>query len=661
MPKTKPVKRIALIGNPNCGKSTLFNRLTGLSQKTSNLPGTTVESTSGQVKIGDETIELIDLPGIYSLFAQAEDERLVVSTLLGLDFPKPDALVYILDGSNLRRNLLLVSQVAELGIPASCILTMADTAKRRHIEVQVEKLEQELGIPVAVINPRSDNNIESAYLSLKNQKIGNKISINENFEPRLKRFYLGEKERGLSEETLKRYTDIESIVKKVVVNTDSKKRNNTINIDKYMTHPILGIFIFFVIMMALFQGVFTLAETPMGWIENAFAWFQTMLDKNLPTGLWSDFIKDGIFSGIEGVVVFVPQIFILFFLIGLLEDSGYMVRASFITDRVMRKIGLNGRSIIPLVGGFACAIPSIMATRTIKNKRERLITMLVVPLMSCSARLPVYVLLISLAIPASTFWGPFPAQTFVMTSAYFAGIFVALFFALVFNFFNKSKEKSEFVLELPTYQSPRIQTVISQAWIKCRSFLTEAGKVIIIISMVLWALSNFGPKEAMQNAHKVAQIETEKGNPDSVQIEQSLKLEASYAGHIGKFIEPAISPMGYDWKTGIALISSFAAREVFVGTMSTLFQTPADDENVVGIRKKMQSVVNPETGKPLYGIPYAISLIFFYAFALQCISTMAVIKKETGSWYWPWMLFFIYGIIAYISAFGAFKILSHYF
>jgi ferrous iron transport protein B len=327
----------------------------------------------------------------------------------------------------------------------------------------------------------------------------------------------------------------------------------------------------------------------------------------------------------------------------------------------MRKIGLNGRSIIPLVGGFACAIPSIMATRSIKNKRERLITMLVVPLMSCSARLPVYVLLISLAVPVSRFWGPFHAQSFVMTSAYFAGIVVALIFAVLFNFFNKTKEKSEFVLELPTYQSPRIQTVISQAWIKCRSFLTEAGKVIIIISMVLWGLSNFGPKTAMDKARSEAKIVAALGSPDSSQIEQSLKLEASYAGHIGKFIEPAITPLGYDWKTGIALITSFVAREVFVGTMSTLFQTPDNDKNVIGIRKKMQAEINPTNGKPLYGIPYAISLIFFYAFALQCVSTMAVMKKETGSWYWPVMLFFIYGGIAYLSAFAAYNIFNLYF
>jgi len=655
------VKRIALIGNPNCGKSTLFNRLTGLSQKTSNLPGTTVESSSGVVKLKSGNIELIDLPGIYSLFAQSEDERLVVSTVLGIDVAKPDAIVFIIDGSNIRRNLLLVSQVAELGIPSSCILTMADTAKRRSIDIDVKALEIELGIPVTVINPRSDKNIQNALMSLENQSVGNIISHNENFESRLRSFYEGNKERGLSEETLKRYTDIEKIVKKVVIGSQIRNRNNTIKIDKYITHPIFGVVIFFFVMMALFQGVFALSSGPMDLIETAFGWVKVQIDEFLPNGMWADFVRDGILGGISGVIVFVPQIFILFFLIGILEDSGYMVRASFITDRIMRKIGLNGRSIIPLVGGFACAIPSIMATRTIKNKSERLITMLVVPLMSCSARLPVYFLLISLAIPAATFWGPFHAQTFVMTSAYFAGILVALVFALIFKFIGKDKEKSEFILELPTYQNPRIQTVISQAWIKCRTFLSEAGKVIIIISMILWALSSFGPKEAMKNAQLKAVELTKINKKDSAQIHNNQKLEASYAGHLGKFIEPAIQPLGYDWKTGIALISSFAAREVFVGTMSTLFQTPEDDDQVKGIRTKMQAEINPTTGKPLYGVPYAISLIFFYAFALQCISTMAVIKKETGSWKWPVALFFIYGGIAYISAYTAFKVLSHYF
>jgi ferrous iron transport protein B len=393
-------------------------------------------------------------------------------------------------------------------------------------------------------------------------------------------------------------------------------------------------------------------------IEIGFSWLKSEASAHLPNGYVGDFVQNGLISGLEGVVIFVPQIFILFFLIGILEDSGYMVRASFISDRIMRKIGLNGRSIIPLIGGFACSIPSILAARTIRNKRERLATMLITPLMSCSARLPVYVLLISIIIPAGVFWGPVPAQTLLMTLAYFAGIILALIIAIVFQLFNKKKQDSEFILELPTYQSPRLQTVLHSAWIKCKSFLNEAGKVIIIISIVLWALSSFGPENAKIEAIKESQIAALQNDPDSANIRKSLLLEASYAGHIGKFIEPAIKPLGYDWKTGIALITSFAAREVFVGTMSTLFQAGEDGENVIGIRDKMQSEIDLDTGKPKYGAPYAISLILFYAFALQCMSTMAVLKKETGTWKWSIILFFGYGTIAYISAFIAFNIFS---
>jgi ferrous iron transport protein B len=357
---------------------------------------------------------------------------------------------------------------------------------------------------------------------------------------------------------------------------------------------------------------------------------------------------------LEGVVVFVPQIFILFFLIGILEDSGYMVRASFITDRLMRKLGLNGRSIIPLIGGFACAIPSIMATRSIKSKRERLATMLVVPLMSCSARLPVYVLLVSVAIPFAEFWGPFHAQTFVITAAYMSGIVVAIILAFIFRLFQSKQILGEFILELPAYQRPRLQTVIHQAWLKCLSFLSEAGKVIVIISMILWFLSNFGPSKAMKTAETEGVILSQLDPSHESEIKTNLRLEASYAGHLGKAIEPAIEPLGYDWKTGIALITSFAAREVFVGTMATLFQSTEEDET--GIRQKMQAQINPKTGKPLYGLPYALSLIVFYAFALQCMSTMAVMKREIGSWTWPIALFFIYGLIAYIGAYAVFNI-----
>jgi ferrous iron transport protein B len=644
----------ALVGNPNCGKSTLFNRLTGLSQKTSNLPGTTVEASIGEVKSAGQTISLIDLPGIYSLYTKSEDEGLVVQHLIRNDESRPEAIIFVMDASNLRRNLLLFSQVAELQIPCACILTMTDTAVRRGIDIDLLALQAALGVPCIAFNPRKEKNISSVLALFNTTAKPNIIGSPTQLPERIVEYQKGTKIPGLSEETLRRYISIEEIIKKCTTKRPVGLKSLTIKIDRWTTNKWAGYFIFAAIMMVLFQGVFSLAKLPMDAIEIAFQYISTAIESWLPQGQISNFIVQGLIGGLEGVVVFVPQIFILFFLIGLLEDSGYMVRASFITDRLMRKLGLNGRSIIPLVGGFACAIPSIMATRSIKSKRERLATMIVVPLMSCSARLPVYVLLVSVAIPFSQFWGPFHAQTFVITSAYMAGIVVAILLAFVFNLLHKKESTSEFILELPAYQIPRVQTVLHQAWLKCLSFLSEAGKVIIVISMILWFLSNFGPSEAMKKAENEAHIIQQLNPSQSADIETTLRLEASYAGHLGKWIEPAIEPLGYDWKTGIALITSFAAREVFVGTMATLFQSSED--NTQGIIEKMQAIKNPKTGKPLYGLPYALSLIVFYAFALQCMSTMAVMKRETGSWTWPIALFLIYGIIAYVGAYMVYHI-----
>jgi ferrous iron transport protein B len=644
----------ALVGNPNCGKSTLFNRLTGLSQKTSNLPGTTVEASTGDVKSAGQTISLIDLPGIYSLYTKSEDEGLVVQHLIRNDESRPEAIIFVMDASNLRRNLLLFSQVAELQIPCACILTMTDTAVRRGIDIDLLALQAALGVPCIAFNPRKEKNISSVLALFNTTAKPNIIGSPTQLPERILEYQKGTKIPGLSEETLRRYISIEEIIKKCTTKRPVGLKSLTLKIDRWTTNKWAGYFIFAAIMMVLFQGVFSLAKLPMDAIEIAFQYISTAIESWLPQGQISNFIVQGLIGGLEGVVVFVPQIFILFFLIGLLEDSGYMVRASFITDRLMRKLGLNGRSIIPLVGGFACAIPSIMATRSIKSKRERLATMIVVPLMSCSARLPVYVLLVSVAIPFSQFWGPFHAQTFVITSAYMAGIVVAILLAFVFNLLHKKESTSEFILELPAYQIPRVQTVLHQAWLKCLSFLSEAGKVIIVISMILWFLSNFGPSEAMKKAENEAHIIQQINPSQSADIETTLRLEASYAGHLGKWIEPAIEPLGYDWKTGIALITSFAAREVFVGTMATLFQSSED--NTQGIIEKMQAIKNPKTGKPLYGLPYALSLIVFYAFALQCMSTMAVMKRETGSWTWPIALFLIYGIIAYVGAYMVYHI-----
>jgi ferrous iron transport protein B len=644
----------ALVGNPNCGKSTLFNRLTGLTQKTSNLPGTTVEAMEGEIRINQGIVTLMDLPGIYSLYTKSEDEGLVVKHLIQTDENKPDAIIFVMDASNLRRNLLLFSQVAELQIPCACVLTMTDTAVRRGIDIDLLALQAALGIPCIAFNPRKEKNTSSVLALFKITAKPNIIGSPTQLPQKLKEYQQGAKIQGLSEETLRRYISIEEVIKKCTTKRPVGLKSLTLKIDRWTTHKWAGYLIFAGIMMVLFQGVFSLAKLPMDAIEIAFQSIRNTIETLLPNGLVSNFIVQGLIGGMEGVVVFVPQIFILFFLIGILEDSGYMVRASFITDRIMRKLGLNGRSIIPLVGGFACAIPSIMATRSIKSKRERLATMIVIPLMSCSARLPVYVLLVSVAIPFTQFWGPLHAQTFVITSAYMAGIVVAIILAFIFRLFQRKQSPSEFILELPTYQIPRIQTVLHQAWLKCLSFLSEAGKVIIVISMILWFLSNFGPSEAMKTAETEAHILSQLDPSHSEDIKTTLRLEASYAGHLGKWIEPAIEPLGYDWKTGIALITSFAAREVFVGTMATLFQSSED--NTQGIIEKMQAVKNPKTGKPLYGLPYALSLIVFYAFALQCMSTMAVMKRETGSWTWPIALFLIYGIIAYLGAYVVYHI-----
>ena len=596
----------------------------------------------------------MDLPGIYSLYTKSEDEGLVVKHLIRTDNDKPEAIIFVMDASNLRRNLLLFSQVAELQIPCACVLTMTDTAVRRGIDIDLLALQAALGVPCIAFNPRKEKNIGCVISLFSATAKPNIIGAPTQLPQRLQEYQQGAKIQGLSEETLRRYISIEEVIKKCTTKRPVGLKSLTLKIDRLTTHKWGGYFIFAAIMMVLFQGVFSLAKLPMDLIEMAFQTISSTIKSILPDGLVSNFIVQGLIGGMEGVVVFVPQIFILFFLIGLLEDSGYMVRASFITDRIMRKLGLNGRSIIPLVGGFACAIPSIMATRSIKSKRERLATMIVVPLMSCSARLPVYVLLVSVAIPFAQFWGPFHAQTFVITSAYMAGIVVAVILAFIFRLFQGKQSSSEFILELPAYQIPRIQTVLHQAWLKCLSFLSEAGKVIIVISMILWFLSNFGPSEAMKTAETEAHILSQLDPSHGEDIKTTLRLEASYAGHLGKWIEPAIEPLGYDWKTGIALITSFAAREVFVGTMATLFQSSED--NTQGIIEKMQAVKNPKTGKPLYGLPYALSLIVFYAFALQCMSTMAVMKRETGSWTWPIALFLIYGVIAYIGAYVVYHI-----
>ncbi|NBP04610.1 MAG: ferrous iron transport protein B [Bacteroidetes bacterium] len=656
---------IALIGNPNCGKSTLFNRLTGLRQKISNLPGTTVEKKYGTWQFDGKKFNLIDLPGIYSLYSEAEDEKLVVKALLGLDHGNlPNKILFILDASNLRRNLLLFTQVAELNIPMTVLLTMNDTAQKKNLEINTKELENILGVPVIKINPRKGDGTDNIIPALDKAKVST-LQIFNNTKQRLSEYIKSSKREGIAAETLSRYAHIEKIVSACVSQKPAPGNVLREKLDYWLTHRIFGYLIFTFIMLTIFQGVFALAEYPMNWIEQGFAMLSAWTNDTLPSGALTSMLSNGLIPGIAGVVVFIPQIAILFLFIGLLEDSGYMTRASFITDRVMRRIGLNGRSVIPLISGFACAIPSIMATRSIKHKGERLATMFVIPLMSCSARLPVYTLLISLAIPESAGIGPFSLRSVIMTLAYFAGIIAAIGISLFFKRRNQNTETSEFILEMPTYQLPRLQTVILQMSHKCMSFVTSAGKVIVIISLILWALSSYGPGDAIEMAE--ANIYRTTNNLPAGQYTpqhrktdlEEARLEASYAGHLGKFIEPAIKPLGYDWKTGIAIISSFAAREVFVGTIATLFRGNSDNPET--IRAVMKQAKNPETGKPLYGLPYALSLMIFYAYALQCMSTIAVMKRETGGWKWPLVQFTTYLVLAWISAWVVFNLTSALF
>jgi len=650
-------ENIALIGNPNCGKSTLFNRLTGLRQKVSNLPGTTVEKKYGS---WGAQFSLIDLPGIYSLYSESEDERVVVKELLGLDsVDLPNKIFFILDASNLRRNLLLFSQVAELNIPMTVLLTMNDTAQKKNLQINTTELENILGVPVVKINPRKGDGMDAIIPALSHAKVSS-LKMVENTRERLADCIKTGKRAGVAAETLSRYAHIEKIISACVCQKPTNGIAWCAKLDYWLTHRIVGYLIFAFIMLTIFQGVFTLAEYPMNWIEEGFATLSEWTNTALPPGTFTSMLSEGFIPGIAGVVVFVPQIAILFLFIGLLEDSGYMTRASFITDRVMRRIGLNGRSVIPLISGFACAIPSIMATRNIKHKGERLGTMFVIPLMSCSARLPVYALLISLTIPETAGIGPFSLRSIIMTLAYFAGIIAAVGISLFFKRRNQNTETSEFILEMPTYQLPRLQSVLLQMSHKSMSFVTSAGKVIVIISMILWALSSYGPGNAIEMAENEVYRTTDKPtyglyteklrNTDLAEA----RLEASYAGHLGKFIEPAIQPLGYDWKTGIAIISSFAAREVFVGTMATLFRGREDKPET--IRDVMKQKVNPETGKPLYGLPYALSLMIFYAYALQCMSTIAVMKRETGGWKWPLLQFATYLVLAWLSAWLVFNL-----
>ena len=610
--------KIVLVGNPNCGKSSLFNNLTKLKQKITNVPGTTIENKVGTLTQSKHKIQLIDTPGTYSFNPKSLDEKEAIRVFF--EDPSPDTILYIADASNLKRNLFYFSQLAQHGTPMVLALNMIDIADFKGFEIDVERLEKELGIRVFKINARTGEGVSTLKKAL--------------FQDQFVPHYTFGSENDHTHES--HYDSITKLLNKTT-KIKTKRELTTSKIDAFATHPILGYLIFLLVLLFIFQSVFTLASYPMDWIENGFGMLGEYLTETLPDGWVKKLIIHGLLAGIAGVVVFVPQIAILFFFMSLLEDTGYMARVSFIMDKMLRGLGLSGKSVVPLLSGAACAIPAIMSTRNIENWKDRLITIMVTPLMSCSARLPVYTLLISMAIPNTPVLGFVSLQALVMLSMYVLGTVAALVAAIVFKWAIKYTIPSYFIMELPVYHSPRWGNIWVNCWQKSRSFVTEAGKIILIISVVLWFLASYGPT-----------------TDQSFSIQESATLEQSYAGHFGKAIEPSISPIGFDWKIGIALITSFAAREVFVGTMSTIYSV-GDEENFDQLREKMKKDRH-KSGEPVYSLAVILSLMVFYAFAMQCMSTLAVVYKETRSWKWPAIQFVYMTALAYFGSWVVFNV-----
>ncbi|MFM9051124.1 MAG: ferrous iron transport protein B [Bacteroidota bacterium] len=703
--------RIALIGNPNSGKSTVFNDLTGLQQKVANFPGVTVEQKVGVFTSKDqngETLiaEVVDLPGTYSLYPKSPEEELPFRLLCNPDHPlHPDVTVVVADGTNLKRNLFLCSQVVDLGIPVVLVMNMMDLVRKNGTVIDFKGLEEKLGISIVPMNARnqegldelvrvlsrpvnnpkrnqldvvslapevislvrSELNVNSDYNSFL---VANNLHVIDSFELsdekrkeviRVSNEFHFDATRLQALETLERYKVISDHLKLHVIEPLRPIQNSTsYKIDSLLTHRVWGYVIFLSVLFIIFQTIFTWAAYPMDLIDGAFNWLNSNVQSTLPPGILNDLVVGGILAGINGIVIFIPQIALLFFFIAILEDTGYMARVSFLMDRLMRGFGLNGKSLIPLMSGAACAVPALLSTRTIRNRKERMITLMVTPLMSCSARLPVYTLLVALVIPGERILG-ISLQGFVMMLLYIIGFVAALFAAWTMRYFFKSKERSFYVMELPVYRIPRWKTIIIHILEKVKIFLFDAGKVILAISIILWVLSSFAPGDTFDRIEKehAVKLASTGSDANSLQSElQAKKLEGSYAGRLGHLIEPAIKPLGYDWKIGIALITSFAAREVFVGTMSTIYSV-GDEENATStLKEKLQNEMNPETGAPRYTLAVGLSLMLFYAFAMQCMSTLATVYRETQKWKYPVIQFVYMSGLAYLSALFAFQLLK---
>jgi len=703
------ILNIALVGNPNSGKSSIFNVLTGLNQKVGNFPGVTVDKRTGTASITEKLkVNIIDLPGTYSLYPKRADEWVSYKVLLKQDPGlNPDMIVVVADASNLKRNLLFCSQIIDLKIPVVIALTMMDLAKQNGTQIDIPGMERELGVPVAIINPRKGKGIsalkkaielsaenlqqppprdfidtsglsEHAIREVKNlfPNISNYTAIHylinhENFlltdelqqaVEQIETDYQFNPTKTQAEEIMQRYGRIKHIMQLTVIENDPLKKSLfTEKLDDILMHRTWGYIILVAVLFLLFQSIFWIAQYPMDAIEWSFGKLAVWLSVSLPEGWFSDLMINGIVAGLSGIMLFIPQIMILFGLITLLEDTGYMARISFLTDKLMRKVGLNGKSVMPMISGLACAVPAIMSARNIENKKERLLTIMITPLMSCSARLPVYTILIALVIPSKIYFGFLGLQGLVMMSLYLLGTVMALLVSWIMKWFIRSTERSYFILELPVYRNPRWKNILYTMIEKAKIFVFDAGKVIMVISLLLWGLSSYGPKQQMHAVSEKydALIKQDPSRLSQIQNQRKTALlQASFAGNLGKAIEPSIEPLGFDWKIGIALITSFAAREVFVGTMATLYSM-GNNANTYSntLRQKMNSAVR-EDGSRVYNLATGLSLLIFYVLAMQCMSTLAIVKRETRSWKWPVIQLVYMTALAYVMSLLVYNIFN---
>jgi ferrous iron transport protein B len=698
---TKQNINVALIGNPNVGKTSVFNQLTGLNQQVGNYPGITVEKKMGFCKLPHNIkANILDLPGTYSLNASSIDESVVIELLLNKnDKLYPDIVIVVTEVENLKRNLLLYTQIKDLEIPTILVINMADRMETKGISLDIPYLEEHLKTKIALVSSRKGSGIEElkelivSYKTIPHEPCLNASTIDAAYFENLQKAFPNQLlyklwlvitqdvnflnlerneirstftkshsdlKRLQQKETIKRYQFINTVLKEGLKVDASMAKDFRAKLDHVLTHKFWGYFIFLAILFVIFQSIFSWSTIPMDFIDSTFASLSSWTAAKLPSGILTDLLSQGIIPGIGGILIFIPQIAFLFLFISILEESGYMSRVVFLMDKIMRRFGLSGKSVVPLISGTACAIPAIMATRNIENWKERLITILVTPFTTCSARLPVYAIIISLVIPNERVFGILNMQGLSLMLLYLLGFGTAILSAYILNKVLKLDSKTYFVIEMPSYKMPLLKNVGINVIEKTKAFVVGAGKIILAISIILWFLASYGPGKNFNEAEAIVKERTAAKPLNKIEFENAVasqKLESSYIGIMGQAIEPAISPLGYDWKIGIAIISSFAAREVFVGTLATIYSVGnSDNENT--IKNKMQEEVNPVTGKKIFNFASGISLMLFYAFAMQCASTLAITKKETNSWKWPAMQLVFMSSLAYIVALIAFQILK---